>query len=160
MAIFYGQVSLAKGEEVMSIKTYLEQAFHVDSKINLKMEQAMAMRELASQSTRYLSKTSIKKTPNPHATQELIAKMMDLENEINQSIDELIDLKSDLVKVIEKLADGDLVKVLTFRYVLLLPWEEISGRMNLSISYAHRLHNRAIKLLDQMDEAKERERNE
>ena len=71
----------------MSTKDYLSQAYRIDQRINSKLAQVMSLRDLLGKATGTLSGAPKAATPNPHTMEDTIAKMVDLENEINEDID-------------------------------------------------------------------------
>ena len=75
----------------MSTKDYLSQAYRIDQRINSKLAQVMCLRDLLGKATGTLSGALKAATPNPHSMEDTIAKMVDLENEINERIDVFVD---------------------------------------------------------------------
>lgn len=90
-------------------------------------------------------------TSKVNSTEDLIIKIVDLEEEITRSIDRLIDLKQEASKVIDQI-DGVYGTVLEMRYLECMRWEEIAYRLNYSIQHVYRLHGQA--LLKLKDESK------
>src|SRR3712207_7857958 len=89
----------------MTAKEYLAQAYRIDQRINSKLEQIVSLRALATKATSTLSDTPPSGTRNMHSMEYTIAKMVDLENEINEDIDTLVDLKREFVFIIKKIRD-------------------------------------------------------
>ena len=81
----------------MTIKEYLSPAYHLDQRINSKIEQLKRWQDLAIKATSTLSKTSSCSYENSHKMEDNIVKIIDLKNEINNDIDRLIDLKKDIL---------------------------------------------------------------
>ena len=77
----------------MTAKEYLGQAYRLDQRINSKLEQVMSLRDLATKATSTLSDVAPSGTRNVHRMEDIIVKLVDLENEINSDIDNLVDLK-------------------------------------------------------------------
>jgi len=77
----------------MTAKEYLGQAYRLDQRINSKLEQVMSLRDLATKATSTLSDVAPSGTRNVHRMEDIIVKIVDLENEINRDIDNLVDLK-------------------------------------------------------------------
>jgi len=67
-----------------------------------------------------------------------------LENEINDDIDKLLDLKAEITAVIETVEDEVLQLILLMRYINLKKWEYIAEKLNLEIRWLYRLHGRAL----------------
>jgi uncharacterized protein Yka (UPF0111/DUF47 family) len=77
-------------------------------------------------------------------TEEIIAKIVDLENRINVDIDMLIDLKAEISEVIEAVKDAQERLLLRYRYIDGKTFEEIAVMMEYSWRHIHRLHSRAL----------------
>ena len=91
----------------MTAKEYLGQAYRLDQRINSKLEQVMSLRDLATKATSTLSDVAPSGTRNVHRMEDIIVKIVDLENEINRDIDNLVDLKREMVSVIKAVADPE-----------------------------------------------------
>lgn len=132
----------------MDAKTYLGQAYRIDQRINSKIEQILSLRELATQATATLSDMPHSATPNIRSMEQTIAKMVDLENEINYDIDGLIDLKSDIVRLIKSIDNPEYKTLLELRYLCFKSWEQIAVKMEYDIRYIYKLHTRALEKCD------------
>ena len=131
----------------MNAKEYLSQAFHIDQRINSKLEQVMKLRETSTKATATLSDMPRSDTPNVHRLEDTICKIIDLENEINHDIDKLVDLKREARDVIGQLSDPDQQLILELRYLCYKTWEEIADELGYCPSNIYRLHGRALEIL-------------
>ena len=127
----------------MTAKEYLGQAYRLDQRINSKLEQVMSLRDLATKATSTLSDVASSGTRNVHRMEDIIVKIVDLENEINRDIDNLVDLKREMVSVIKAVADPEQQTILELRYLCFKSWEQIAVDMNYSIQHVYRLRDRA-----------------
>ena len=129
----------------MNAKEYLKQAFYLDKRINSKLEQVESLNGLATKATTTLS--DMPKDPNKGTSRlgDTIAKIIDLQEEINRDIDKLVDLKTEIVRTIKKIEDKELQVVLEKRYLCFESWERIAVEMNYSIQHIFRLHSKALK---------------
>ena len=127
----------------MTAKEYLGQAYRLDQRINSKLEQVMSLRDLATKATSTLSDVAPSGTRNVHRMEDIIVKIVDLENEINRDIDNLVDLKREMVSVIKAVADPEQQTILELRYLCFKSWEQIAVDMNYSIQHVYRLRDRA-----------------
>ena len=116
----------------MSTKDYLSQAYRIDQRINSKLAQVMSLRDLLGKATGTLSGAPKAATPNPHSMEDTIAKMVDLENEINEDIDALVDLKAEIMRRIKRVENTDYQTILELRYLCFKRWEEVSDEMRSS----------------------------
>ncbi|ABN52953.1 MAG TPA: DUF1492 domain-containing protein [Hungateiclostridium thermocellum] len=129
----------------MTAKEYLSQAYHIDQRINSKLEQIISLRALATKATSTLSDTPPSGTRNVHSMEDIIAKIVDLENEINRDIDILVDLKREFVSVIRKIDNTEYQTLLELRYLCFKTWEQIAVDMGYSLQHIFRIHDKALK---------------
>lgn len=128
----------------MSTKEYLSQAYRIDQRINSKLAQVMSLRELLGKATGTLSGAPKAATPNPHSMEDTIAKMVDLENEINEDIDALVDLKAEIMRRIKRVENTEYQTILELRYLCFKRWEEVSVELGYSMQHLFRLHDEAL----------------
>ena len=122
-------------EQYMEAKAYLEQARNINLQIDSKLEQVSALRQLATKATSVLSPVPPSGTPNPHRLEETIAKMMDMEHEVDEAIDDLVGLKAAIMKSISQ----------ELRYLAFKNWVAISETLGLHIRQVYRIHEDALK---------------
>ena len=128
----------------MTAKEYLKQAYCIDQRINAKIEQVTSLRELTVKASATLSDMP-KGTPNPHSKENIIAKMIDLENEINADIDELVTLKQEILSVIKSVDRAEYQTLLEMRYLCFKSWEQIAVEMGYSLHHLYKKHNAALR---------------
>jgi len=129
----------------LDAKSYLGQAYRIDKRINSKLEQIVSLRELATKATSTLNDTSVRGTRNIQSMEGIIAKMIDLENEINHDIDTLVDLKREFVAIIKKINNPEYQTLLELRYLCFKSWEQIAVDMGYSLQHIFRIHHKALK---------------
>ena len=128
----------------MTAKDYLSQAKYLDLRINSKIQQVAALNDLATKATSTL--TGMPRNPN-HATstmEEAIAKIIDLQAEINSDIDTLVDLKRDLSATIKAVGNTEYQTVLEKRYLCFQSWEQIAVEMGYDLRWLYRIHGKAL----------------
>ena len=128
----------------MSTKDYLSQAYRIDQRINSKLAQVMSLRDLLGKATGTLSGAPKAATPNPHSMEDTIAKMVDLENDINEDIDALVDLKAEIMRRIKRVENTEYQTILELRYLCFKRWEEIAVDMGYSLRRLYELHDCAL----------------
>lgn len=130
----------------MTAKQYLRQAYRLNELINSHIREVEQLR---------LISTSL---PGTDFSQErvqggmlpgdrmpnIIAKIVDLESQINREIDSFIDLKKEIHDAIDKVANCNEKLVLRYRYIEFLTWEQIAEQMNYSITQIHRIHANSL----------------
>ena len=132
----------------MRAREYLSQAYHIDQRINSKIEQVASLRDLSFKATATLTDMP-GGSRNVHSKESIVAKMMDLENEINADIDNLVDIKRDVVSMINSVDNKDCQLLLEMRYLCFMPWERIAIEMQRSLRSIYRLHDKALEKISQ-----------
>ena len=125
-------------------RTYLEQAYRIDQRINSKIEQVASLHNLATKANSTLTDMPGSPNRNIHRMEDIIVKIVDLENDINQDIDMLVDLKTEIMQVIKKVDDLELQTLLEQRYLNFRTWEQIAVDMNYGIDNIFKLHKKAL----------------
>lgn len=129
----------------MTAKEYLRQVRVVDCQIDSKLEQVMRLRETATKATATLSDMPRSDSPNLQTLESTVVKIFDLENEINQDIDRLVDLKREARMAIDSLMNPEQQMILELRYLCYKSWPEIADTIGFSESNVYRLHGIALK---------------
>ena len=125
------------------VKHYLSQALQLDSRIDSKLEQLQSLRALATKTSSTLSGMP-RNTPNAQSMEAIVAKIVDLEAEINADIDALVDLKRSIMTAIRGVQQPDQA-LLELRYLCGLSWVQIAERMGYTERHVHRAHGHALR---------------
>ena len=129
-------------------KEYLGQAYRIDQRINSKIEQVSALNNMAIKATSTISDMPGSATRNIHRMEDVIVKIIDLQNEINADIDELVDFKAEVMSVIKSIDNLEYQTLLELRYLCFKPWEQIAIELGYSINNVFKMHRKAIELLE------------
>ena len=129
-------------------KEYLGQAYRIDQRINSKIEQVSALNNMATKATSTISDMPGSATRNIHRMEDVIVKIIDLQNEINADIDELVDFKAEVMSVIKSIDNLEYQTLLELRYLCYKPWEQIAIELGYSINNVFKMHRKAIELLE------------
>ena len=129
-------------------KEYLGQAYRIDQRINSKIEQVSALNNMAIKATSTISDMPGSATRNIHRMEDVIVKIIDLQNEINADIDELVDFKAEVMGVIKSIYNLEYQTLLELRYLCFKPWEQIAIELGYSINNVFKMHRKAIELLE------------
>ena len=136
----------------MNAKEFLMQAWQVDLQVQSKLEQIEALRSSASIIRPSMGREPVSCTRNVTSMQDIIARVMEEEEELNRRIDSLVDLKVEVRKVIDRVEDATLRLILEFRYLLFYPWEKIASELGYTERWALSQHSLALqevqKILD------------
>ena len=128
----------------MNAKEYLSQAKYLDMRINSKLEQLESLNLLATKATSVLTGMphSPSKSTSPMA--DAVVKIIALQEEINQDIDDLVDTKQEITKTIKGIQNVEFQTILEKRYLCFFSWEQIAATMSYDIRWLHRLHGKAL----------------
>ena len=128
----------------MNAKEYLSQARYLDARINAKIKQVESLNALATSATSVL--TGMPHSPNKATSKmaDIVAKIVDLQAEINRDIDELVDLKKEIAELIKAVDLPDQQTILEKRYLCFQSWEQIAVDMGFSMHYLYKVHNSAL----------------
>lgn len=129
----------------MKAKEYLRRAYNLDKFIDACLVELSNLRECRNtiRSLDY-SRDKIQTSPGNNM-ENIIIKIVDMENMLNDKIDQLVDLKNEIRSDINKLPDETDRLVLTYKYICFLSWEEIAVKMGYSYRNIHRVHAKALK---------------
>lgn len=128
----------------MNAKEYLRQAYRLDQRINSKLEQVASLNELATKCTTTL--TGMPRNPNRNTSTmaDAVAKIVDLQAEINHDIDRLVDLKREMVRLIKNVENTEYQTLLELRYLCFKTWEQIAVDMGYNVRHVYRIHDEAV----------------
>ena len=74
---------------------------------------------------------------------DAVCKIIDLQQEINEDIDRLVDLKREIVAVIKAVENTEYQILLEKRYLSFQTWEQIAVDMGYSIQHIYRIREKA-----------------
>jgi hypothetical protein len=97
--------------------TYLEQIGKDDARIQAKLVEVHQLRSLATSVTAQLGTEPVQTSGASDKVGRIVAKIVDLEQEINRLIDKYIDDKQERISVIEQVDDALLYTILHKHYV-------------------------------------------
>lgn len=128
----------------MTAVEYLSQAYHLDIRINSKIDQVASLNDLAHKATAIISGMPHSPNRGKSTMADTIDKIIDLQEEINRDVDRLVDLKAEIVSVIKAVENTEYQALLEKRYLFFMTWESISSEMNYGLRWTHIMHNRAL----------------
>ncbi len=127
---------------------FLSQAYHIDLRIDSKLEQVQRLKALATKASATLVDDPVSGSHDPQRREEIICKIVDLQAEINADIDRLVDLKRELRETIEGIPNAEYRTLLELRYINFRKWEEIAVAMGYTPRNVRYIHERAIEYLE------------
>ena len=125
----------------MTAKEFLSRYRWLNEKIDSEIEQAQRMRELASAVSSSCGGGS---GGTSDKVGNAVAKLVDLESEINADIDKLVDLRREIETAIASVEDEKLQTLLRLRYISCLTWEQIAEKTGYCRRNVLLLHGKAI----------------
>ena len=134
----------------MTAKEYLKRAWNVDQRINSKLHQLDSLKDMATKATSTLGTETVSGTRNVQRMADTIDNIVALENEINDDIDRLVDLKRDVIKTISKVQDTNCLTLLELRYLSFKSWDDIAAEMNYTSRWVHIMHSKALAAVEKI----------
>ena len=128
----------------MTPKEYLNQAYWLDRRIDSKLEQLSALKDMVTKTTSAMTDDVVSHTRNVHSMQDVVAKIIDMQAEINADIDRLVDLKSEIMHVIKAVKNPEHQTLLELRYLCFKSWEYVAEQMGYNVRHIYRLHDEAV----------------
>lgn len=128
----------------MNPKICLNRAFYINQRIDSKVEQIATLNALANKVTTTYSQVPASGSHNNNKMEDIIIKIVSMEEEINKDINELLDAKAEIIGAINSVENEEHRTILEKRYLCLKNWEEIAAEMNYSIRNIFILHGKAL----------------
>lgn len=100
----------------------------------------------ATRQTAQLTQERKSQNYNPDRLAELVAKIVEVQEEINRQLQQSYELVAKIEKAIEKLPEREKY-LIRARYIDCKSWEQVAVEMNYSWKQIHRIHANALKLL-------------
>jgi DNA-directed RNA polymerase specialized sigma subunit len=134
----------------MTSKEYLLQARFLDASIRTKVEQIESLNDLATSCTAVIS--DMPRNPNRGGSKmaDAVMKIIDLQEEIKNDMIALVNLKREIMDVIKSVSSLELRTILEKRYLSFISWERIAVELGYSIQHTYRLHDMALKEVDEI----------
>lgn len=134
----------------MTAKEYLGQAYRLDQRINSKLQQVESLRSLTRKVTASYDGETVFHTRNVTSLEDTIFRLMEAEEELNRQIDELVVLKMDISRMINRVRNESLRLILEKRYLCFLQWDQIAAEMHYSRRWVLKRHARAVDVVDKL----------
>ena len=136
----------------MTIRDYFENAYKIDQRINSKIERIQAYESLATNISISISGMPGSGNRNIHKMENLLVKVADLQNEVQEELEQLIDMKMEITHLINKLENREQQLILEQRYLCMKTWEQIAVDLGYHSRHVRRLRDEAIDRLDRKQE--------
>lgn len=123
---------------------YLLQVKLCDAHINNKLEELAQLKALSTKITSTLKQDAVSGGGYGDKVGDVVSRIIDMQNEINAAIDEYVDKKKEVKRVIEKVTNPDQLNVLLKCYILHESLEQIACEMGYSYRNICYIHGRAL----------------
>lgn len=131
----------------MTAKEYLNQAFRIDQRINSKLEQIESLKALCTKTSMTLSDMPKAPKSGESRTEDIIIRILMIEEEIKTEIERLVNLKKEVSDSINEVEPVECRMLLELRYLCFYTWEDIASEMNYTVRNVHLLHSKALGLI-------------
>lgn len=128
----------------MNAKEFFQRNYYLEQRVNSRLRRLSDLRQLAGRVTSSLSREPVSGSADVHKLDGTIAKIVDMEREINEDIDRLVGAKREAMAVIRQVEHPDQQLVLELRYLDFKSWPAIAEEMGLSPRWVQTLHERAL----------------
>lgn len=130
----------------MTAKEYLRRYQDANREIDALLKEIHNLRVLATSITQNVSPDRVQTTPT-NRTESIIAKVVDMENEVDTRVNTLHNIKNEVMQAINAVKEPVCREVLIRRYICGDTWEKIAVDMNYTYQWVCVLHGRALKLI-------------
>lgn len=128
------------------VKYYLNQVYRIEKMLKmLEREYNQKVKEIDNIS---ISNSEIKLISVSSKVENKVIELLALENDIKECKIKKEVAIDEISKVIDKIEDEVLKKLLKLRYLEFRKWDSIAEILNYSEQHTHRLHNKALKIID------------
>ena len=127
----------------MTTKQYLNQVRNLDKRVNAKLDELSSLRALTEKVTASYSEKVQASTSDTFTSN--VAKIVDLEKEIDAEIDRLIRLKERITKEIDSMPSNTYSALLSSRYLEGKTWEDVAEMLHYDERQIFRIHENALK---------------
>lgn len=132
------------------VKKYLSQIRRYDSRINAKIEERDRLKAMLTKITPTLRDVPSSGSGGQDKLSDAVAKLIDLEAEINREIDSLVDARKSVVGTIDKVTDTQMHEVLCKRYIAFKTWEQIAFEIGKSYQWTWSIHGKALQAVEEI----------
>lgn len=128
----------------MTAKEYLNQAYRLDQRIRSKQEQISTLNDLATSCS--TSMTGIPRKPNKGGSRmaDAVCKIVDLQDSIAADMQELVELKAEIIATIKAVDCIEYQLILEKRYISGKSWPEIAVDLGYKMRHLYKLHDEAL----------------
>lgn len=143
----------------MDAKEYLRSVEKLDVRIRNKLIEQRQWRDIALGITANMEGERVQSSGAKSKMADAIGRCVDMEAEIDGLIDNLVDLKKEVIQTIEQLDSATEYNVLHMRYIQFLDLQDIADHYGKEYGWATTTHGRALKNVQRIIDGKESNEN-
>ena len=128
----------------MKTKDYLSQVSRLNKMINNKLSEISQLRELSVSISAIGNDEKVQTSPNFDKIGTAIAKIDELENNLDKMIDEYLVKRERIIAQIDTMEEESVYQILFSRYIEKKTFEKIATEMEYSLRQIVRLHGKAL----------------
>lgn len=132
----------------MKTEYYLGQIKRYEYMVEDKLEEIERLRAMCTSLSVPTDKDNIKKSSSQDKLAEAVAKIVDLQSETNNLVDELIKQRCRIINQIDALGETKEYRFLTNRYVLGMKMKDIMAKMGYSVDGLNTLRKKSLKTFE------------
>ena len=122
----------------------LKQIKWMDNKIDALIEDKKSYVDIALKTTSNLDGNGVQASGCKDKMAEIVAKIADIENEICARVDNLVDYKQKVSRVINQVKDEECKKILILKFARYMTMDDIAKVMHMDRSSVYRKYNKGI----------------
>ena len=131
-------------------KAYLQQIKLHDARIDRNIEELDNLRSMTTKITATWKDDVVSGTGNQDKLGAAVAKIGDLQTEIDRDIDAYIDMKRSVWDLLNRIENPDQLQILYKRYFKYEHWEQIACEMNMTYRNVCYIHGRALQAVSEL----------
>ena len=131
-------------------KTWLQKIKLCDTKINIKLDELKQLKDMTLKVTPSMEGEVVSGSCNQDRLGNAVAKIVDLQREIDESIDTFVELKRFFMWIIDRLNDANQASVLYKRYFQYMTFEQIACDMGYGYRNVCYIHGRALQAVEKL----------
>lgn len=131
-------------------KAYLQQIKLHDARIDRNIEELDNLRSMTTKITATWKDDVVSGTGNQDKLGAAVAKIVDLQTEIDRDIDAYIDMKRSVWDLLNRIENPDQLQILYKRYFKYEHWEQIACEMNMTYRNVCYIHGRALQAVSEL----------
>lgn len=128
----------------MNSKDYLARAYRITELIGENMQELKKLRQMKDNLPSSIGGGRRSNAENGAAYTRTVERIIDFENQIISENAELLDIRIETRKRINRVANSNLNLILKKRYLQFMTFEAIADEMNYSVRHVLRLHGQAL----------------